>query len=80
MRRKTSSEALNQVLERTFTRLHALYSDASSCPSLSATMLDIHTMDKGHCMLKMDGFQVPGVSYFRPDVPIVLMSNSHESR
>jgi hypothetical protein len=42
--------------------------------------LDIHTMDKGSCMLKMDGFEVPGVFYFRPDAPIVLTNNSHECR
>lgn len=37
-------------------------------------------MSKGRCMLKMNGFYVPGVFYFRPDVPIVLAGNSHECR
>ena len=37
-------------------------------------------MDKGRCMVKIDKFEIPGVFYFRPDMPIVLTSNSHECR
>jgi hypothetical protein len=45
-----------------------------------APPLDIQTMDKGGWMLKMNGFDVPGVIYFHPDVPVVLTGNSHECR
>lgn len=40
-------------------------------------MLDIHTMNKGHYMLKKNGFDV---FYFHPDVLIALAGNSYECR
>ncbi|MDH4241602.1 MAG: hypothetical protein OEW48_18750 [Phycisphaerae bacterium] len=40
--------------------------------------LDIHIIDKGRYILKMDGFEVPSVTYLRPDAPLVLTSYSHE--
>ena len=40
----------------------------------------IHTMDKGRCILKMDGFEVPRVFYLNPDIPNILTCDSHECR
>jgi hypothetical protein len=55
-----------------------LDSCSRSYPDLYSHLLYIYTMDKGRRILKMDGFEVPSVFYLRPDVPIVLTSNSHE--
>lgn len=54
--------------------------DAPAEHGLGATPLDIHLMDKGRCILKIDGFEVTGVFYLRSDAPIVLTGNSHECR
>ena len=57
-----------------------LDSSSRSYPDLYNHLLYIYTIDKGRRILKMNGFEVPGVFYLRPEAPIVLTSNSHECR